>query len=383
MSIDKLVNAVKKKVKTVLTKDDLKIPFFLDSGNYALNYILSGSFFKGWPGGRVVELFGDPSAGKTLLMTHAIRAIQRRGGIAIIDDVEASYDLELAALLGVNPDQVLIVSSKTLEDYVDPATKEKVAGHYSTIRNIVDSVRKEDPTMPILVCLDSLANLTTEHEVTTDLSKPDMSKAKVVKKFMRLMGGYIRESKICYIISNHVISTMSMYGNPNTTPGGKGVKFQASIRLELKQKEKLKDAEKIIGVKTKAHVAKSKISPPFKSCFLEIIFDKGLERETGLFDMLKDEQIITKKNIQTYNVPGYEKAMYRKDIEALIENDSFEFVKNLEKAVNPDVADANVKIGVKMMSLDIKKQTPETNAEVPKTESKPAKDEPEVKDKKD
>jgi len=365
-----LVASIKKKVTQIQEEDKIEVPFFVDSGNYALNYVLSGSFVRGYPGGRVIEVYGDPSTGKTLLITHAVVDVQQKGGVAVIDDIESSYNMHFARMLGANTEDIIILNSIMLEDFKDPKTKEVVKGHYASLIDIVNLIRKQEKDVPVLICLDSIANLTTEHEATTELAKQDMSKAKVIKKFMRLVGKYIKDQKICYLASNHTIATMSMYGDSATSPGGGGFKFQATTRLELTYRRKIFDAngKKCIGVTTAAYGKKSKVTIPFRRCELDIYWDKGVDRTAGLWQLALDENVITKASANTYNLPGYEKPMYRKVIEEMIATNPEDVVKKMEAYVqSPEFkAAATVRPTTKTEDDDDSVDTTSSNTEADK-----------------
>jgi len=268
---------------------------FLDSGNYALNYVMSGDLRKGYPIGRVVEIFGDPSTGKSLCIYTAIAEFQRRGGVVILDDTEYAFSESFGKMLGINCEELIILHSNTVEE------------HFETIflGYTVDKKKKEPLVSKLLerfgkgkimVCLDSVAQLSTRHEQEVKLDRPDMAKAKQLRAGIRLIVKPISEHNILYLLSNHTIAAIGDMWNPKTTPGGKAIPFQSSLRLELEMgKKKLDDNDQPIGVITRVRCQKNKISIPFRHTVVEIDFRRGLNRYSGLLDTLVNMGVVELK----------------------------------------------------------------------------------------
>jgi len=339
-----IAQAVRKTVRQIQASSDIAVPFYVDSGNYALNYIVSGSFFKGYPAGRITELFGTQSTGKSLLITQAIASVQKMGGIAILDDSERTFDPFFAEKVGVNVEDLLILNSQTLEDFKDPENpKEMIPGHYTSIMTTVKAIREQDPNIPILIALDSIAILTTAHEKEVGLSKVDMSKAKMVRQFMRLLTPEADKYKLCYLVSNHVTASMALYGKSTTTTGGSGVKYQSSVRLELKTKGKiLGTTGKVKGVNTHVACEKSKITAPHKQCQVEVLFDIGMSTLSGVTDMLIVEEVIVQEGPGWFVIPGIlDKKTRRKDIEDMMTND-IDFLKRVADKAKHATQSANI-----------------------------------------
>jgi len=339
----KLRTAINKHVKEARVGIDVVVPFFIDSGNYALNYILSGSLLNGWPAGRIIELFGDPATGKSLLLAHAIADTQRKDGVAILDDVENAFSADFGRKLGMDIDELILLNSMMLEDHVTKVEvtdddgrkkekKEKIRGHLNTVSELVTLVRKEDTNCPIFVGLDSLAQLTTKHEQEVGLDAVDMSKAKVVRAFMRLVGGVVAKQQVCYVATNHSTSTVSLYGPATTTPGGTGVKYSATLRVELKLRDKIKTAKgKVIGVITRARCVKNRVTAPFKECEIEIYFDSGADRYSGLFDLLQLEEVVQQPSPGWYCIPELDPDFGKKDLKELVKYRKADFIEQLLK----------------------------------------------------
>ena len=289
MPIDsKFISSIIGKIEGAASGKESKVDYWLDSGNYALNKVISGDYTKGLPFGRVVEVFGDPSTGKSLLIYHWIAAVQKMGGIAILDDTEDAYTDEFGKMLGVDSSALIRLSSLTVEEHFEKVFLGWKDENGKMKPGLVDLIWEKDTECPILVALDSLALLSTRHEQEVMLEKPDMSKAKQIRAALRNSARYMKQGNILHIVSNHVTSKIGvMFGNPRTTPGGTGMPFSASVRLELTYHGKIKDADntaKIIGVMSTAKGSKNRIAIPFQEADLDIYFNKGVDPFSGLME---------------------------------------------------------------------------------------------------
>mgnify|MGYP001586029688 CR=1 FL=1 len=296
--IAQIVKSVVKSVEGAETGQEVQVDCWIDTGNYALNKIISGFYKKGFPVGRVVDIFGDPSTGKSLLIYHVLASVQKMGGIAILDDTEDAYMKEFGEKIGIDNSDLIRLSSLTVEEhfekiflgYKDSKGKER--------KSIIDVILKDAPACPIVVALDSLALLSTRHEQEVKFERPDMIKAKQIRAGLRMASSIMKNGNILHIISNHVIAKMGvLYGPKTTTPGGSGVPFQASVRLELSKGGKIKENEdKVVGIECKAYTTKNKVSSPFKNTILNIYFDKGVDSYSGLLDALVEDGVIKRGN---------------------------------------------------------------------------------------
>lgn len=255
---------------------EVEIKDWVSTGNIALDWAISDKLIGGGlPLGRVIELFGDPSTGKSLLILHIIAEAQKKGYIAILDDSEASYNRWFAEKIGVNTKELYILDSITVEE------------HAEAVQKIIHSIREKDTKTPIIVALDSLAILSTKHERETGFEKPDLTKAKMVRQAMRLLGADFLKNDVLYVVSNHVISNIGvMYGAKKTTPGGSGVPFQSSVRVNLSVGSYIEGEKGAKGVFVRAKVVKNKIAPPLKEVELKVDFEKGVDKYSGLLDVL-------------------------------------------------------------------------------------------------
>jgi recombination protein RecA len=265
--------------------EDAKEKGYLNTGNLALNWIISGKFQGGWPLGAVAEIFGDPSTGKSFIISRAIAQALQGGGVALLDDTEGAFNPIWSALaLGVDTQKLAYVKSNTIED------------HNKVVFAYLEAMRKAGVDKPSVLALDSLALLATEHELETRMEKESMKSAKVIKKHFRLTGIAVSETPAAYLIANHTIANIGDLFKDKTTPGGGGVKFQAHVRLELQQPTKLKDAEgkKFVGVKIRAYVEKNRLAPPWRKSEMIIPFYEPISPVSGLVNLLLDLGAIEK-----------------------------------------------------------------------------------------
>ena len=302
MSVDtKYIQSVIAQVEGVASGKEAKVDHWLDSGNYALNKVISGDYKKGLPFGRVVEVFGDPSTGKSLLIYHWIAAVQKMGGVAILDDTEDAYTEEFGRLLGVDSNALILLSSLTVEEHFEKVFLGwKKVGKEKLQPGLVDLIWEKDTDCPIMIALDSLALLSTRHEQAVMLEKPDMTKAKQIRAALRNSAKYMKKGNILHVVSNHITNKIGvLYGNPKTTPGGTGMPFSASVRLELNFTGKIKDinnSEHTIGVMSTAKGAKNRVAVPFQEANLDIYFDRGVDPFSGLIDNMIVNGIAKDKN---------------------------------------------------------------------------------------
>ena len=197
----------------------------------------------------------------------------------IIDDTEGCYMEPYAAKLGVDIKRVIPLDSDTVEE------------HFRRVLELLTQTRAVvGPDVPILIALDSLALLRTEHEADTDIDKRDLTKASIVRKGMRqLRVAMRRDGHTCYVVANHVIANIGDRYRPRTTPGGKAVPFQSSVRIELLLSNKVVEekTKRVLGVETIAKVVKNKIIEPFRQCRLRVMYRTGLVRDFNLYDTAK------------------------------------------------------------------------------------------------
>ena len=232
----------------------------------------------GVPRGRIVEIYGPESSGKTTVALHVIAETQKLGGIAAFVDAEHALDPAYAAKLGVNLDDLYVSQ---------PDTGEQALG---ITENLVRSGAVD------IVVIDSVAALTPKAEIEGDMGDSHVGlQARLMSQALRKLTGVINKSKTCVIFINQLREKVGvMFGNPETTPGGKALKFYASIRIDVRKADALKDADGLIGNKTRAKVVKNKLAPPFKTAEFDIIYGQGVSQEGCLLDIGVEYGVIEK-----------------------------------------------------------------------------------------
>jgi recombination protein RecA len=264
----------KQKLEVKSAADALQVKGWLDTGNYALNWAISGRLLNGYPLGHTVEIFGDPATGKSFLIARAIAMAQAAGGVAMLDDTEGAYNLAHIGTLGVNVDNLAYRNSRTVKQHLDTALA--FLGAYKSL----------GITTPGILACDSLAQLSTEHELETKLDKRDMTKAAELKAFFRIVSGDLFDYPVLHVSANHTIAAIGSLFKTRDTPGGGGPKFQASVRLDLRATSKIKQGNEYIGTICRVFVEKNKTTAPWKETRMAIPFNKPISRASGLIPLL-------------------------------------------------------------------------------------------------
>ena len=232
----------------------------------------------GYPKGRIIEIFGPESSGKTTFALHAIAEVQKTGGRAAFIDAEHSLDPVYASNLGVNIDELLLSQPDTGEQALE----------------ICDALVKSHAVSIIVV--DSVAALVPQAEIEGEMGDSHIGlQARLMSQALRKLSGSINKTNTIVIFINQLREKVGvMFGNPETTPGGKALKYYSSVRLDIRRGEQIKVGTDIIGNKTNIKVVKNKVAPPFKSATVEIMYGTGVSKLGELIDLAADANIIEK-----------------------------------------------------------------------------------------
>ncbi|MGO1969426.1 MAG: recombinase RecA [Levilactobacillus brevis] len=245
------------------------------SGSLALDVALG---VGGYPRGRIVEIYGPESSGKTTVALHAVAEVQKRGGTAAYIDAENALDPAYATALGVNIDDLLLSQPDTGEQGLQIADALISSG-------AID-----------IVVVDSVAALVPRAEIEGEMGDAHVGlQARLMSQALRKLSGTINKTKTIALFINQIREKVGvMFGNPETTPGGRALKFYATVRLEVRRAEQIKDGTDVIGNRTRIKVVKNKVAPPFKRAEVDIMYGQGISQTGELLDMAVEKDIVDK-----------------------------------------------------------------------------------------
>jgi len=273
----------------------------------------------GLPRGRVVEIFGPEASGKTTLTLTVMREAQKAGGVAAFIDAEHAFDYAYAKKLGLNLDDLLISQPDTGEQALEIAE--------TLVRsNAVD-----------VVGIDSVAALVPRAEIEGEMGQSHMGlQARLMSQALRKLTAAISKSKTCVIFINQLREKIGvMFGNPETTPGGRALKFYASIRLDLRRLAQLKTGDITVGNRVRAKVVKNKMAPPFRKAEFDILYDQGISKSCSILDMALEHNILSKSG--AWFIYGQDKIGQGKENARRFLEENHKLLKELEKKVKESI----------------------------------------------
>ena len=278
----------------------------IPTGSLALDLALG---VGGVPRGRIVEIYGHEGTGKTTLCLHIVAEVQKLGGTAVFVDVEHALDTTYARNIGVNMENLLIAQPDAGEQALE----------------IVETLIRSGAID--LVVIDSVAALTPQAEIEGEMGDAHVGLLpRLMSKALRKLSGVTNKSQTCVIFTNQIRQKIGvMFGNPDTTPGGLALKFHASVRLELRRGQQIKDGTDVLGTGVRVKVVKNKVAPPFKEVEYDVTFGKGISKAGNLLDIAVAQEFIQKSG-SWFSYNGERIGQGRNNVKQYLED-------------NPEVAD--------------------------------------------
>lgn len=287
---------------------------FVSSTSSDITSLDIGLGIGGYPKGRIIEIYGPESSGKTTVALHALAAAQREGGQVAFVDAEHALDPLYAQKLGVDIDSMLVTQPDTGEQALE-----------------ITEALVRSGAVDLLV-VDSVAALTPKAEIEGDMGDSHVGlQARLMSQALRKLAGTVNNTKCTIIFINQIREKIGvMFGNPETTPGGRALKFYSSVRLEVRRSETLKNGTDMIGHKTKIKVVKNKVAPPFKETIVDIMFGEGISKEGDVLDLAVNADIVQKSGAW-YSYDGERLGQGRDNAKNSLKEDKALFLEIQEK----------------------------------------------------
>ena len=320
LTLDKLDKAYGK--GTVMKMGDKAVEEVetIPSGSLGLDLALG---VNGYPRGRVIEIYGPESSGKTTLTLHAIAEAQKAGGIAAFIDAEHAFDRNYAEKLGVDIENLIISQPDNGEQALEIA------------ENLIRSGAID------IVVIDSVAALTPKSEIEGEMGDSKMGlHARLMSQALRKLTGTISKTNCTVFFINQLREKIGvMFGNPETTTGGNALKFYASVRLDIRRSSQIKDGENVVGNRTKVKVVKNKVAPPFKVAEFDIMYGEGISKTGEILDLAVEFEIIKKAG--SWFSYGDTKLGQGRDAVKVLIKDNPELADELEQKIKEHIKESN------------------------------------------
>jgi recombination protein RecA len=313
----------------------------IPTGALSLDIALGG---RGLPRGRIIEIFGPESSGKTTVALHAVASAQRHGGVAAYIDAEHAIDPSWARRLGVDLEGLLISQPSSAEEAL------KIA-EMLIKSNAVD-----------IIVIDSVAALVPRAEVEGEIGDQHVGiQARLMSQAMRILNPAIARTKTCMVFINQIRQKIGvMFGNPETTSGGLALKFYSSVRLDIRKITTVKDGEETVGSRVRVKVVKNKVAPPFKQAEFDLMHDRGISREGDLLDLGLEDKIIDKSGAWI-NYGDVRLGQGRENAKQFLRD-------------NPELADEITRKVLEKRGMAVAAAVPENNGEPPAKPEPPKKE---------
>jgi len=289
---------------------------FISTGSISIDYALG---VGGLPRGRVIEIFGPESSGKTTLALQVIAEAQKTGGMAAFVDAEHALDAQYAQKLGVDLENLLVSQPDNGEQALE----------------IVEVLVRSNSVDVVVV--DSVAALVPKAEIEGEMGEAQMGlQARLMSQALRKLTGVVSKSKTCLIFINQLREKIGvMFGNPETTTGGRALKFYASVRIDIRRIGAIKDGDVVVGGRTRVKIVKNKVAPPFREAEFDVMYGEGISKEGDLLDLAVDRKIVEKSGTW-FAFSGERLGQGRENVKQFLKDNPATF-KSIEEKVRKEL----------------------------------------------